>query len=70
MDPESPEDLGAEHLGAEQMSQWLDAWASHDADARDRLVPIVYAELRRLAHHYVLGGAGTVSGNSRRLGHR
>ena len=50
MDPESPEDLGAE-----QMSQLLDAWASKDPEARDRLVPIVYAELRRLAHHYMKG---------------
>lgn len=39
----------------EEMSQLLDAWASRDPDARDRLVPLVYAELRRLAQHYMNG---------------
>ena len=42
-------------LPAEEMSQLLDAWASKDTAARDRLVPIVYTELRRLAHHYMKG---------------
>jgi RNA polymerase sigma factor (TIGR02999 family) len=30
-------------------------WAAQDTTARDRLVPIVYDELRRLAHHYMHG---------------
>jgi hypothetical protein len=39
----------------EPISQLLADWANHDAGARDRLVPIVYEELRRLAHHYMRG---------------
>jgi RNA polymerase sigma-70 factor, ECF subfamily len=35
------------------VSQLLADWANHDSTARDRLVPIVYEELRRLAHHYM-----------------
>jgi len=41
--------------GREQMSQLLADWANRDPTARDRLVPIVYQELRRLAHHYMRG---------------
>ena len=37
----------------ERLSQLLTDWANHDPDARDRLMPIVYEELRRLAHHYM-----------------
>ena len=37
----------------EEVSRLLLAWSDHDAAARDALVPIVYAELRRLAHHYM-----------------
>jgi RNA polymerase sigma factor (TIGR02999 family) len=39
----------------ERVSQLLADWANRDAAARERLVPIVYNELRRLAHHYMLG---------------
>ncbi len=38
-----------------QISQFLAAWADRDPTARDRLVPLVYDELRRLAHHYMRG---------------
>lgn len=44
----------------EQISQLLQAWAGPDPAARDALVPIVYAELHRLAHHYM---------RSERVGH-
>jgi RNA polymerase sigma factor (TIGR02999 family) len=37
------------------LSQLLADWAAQDPSARDRLVPIVYEELRRLAHHYMNG---------------
>jgi RNA polymerase sigma factor (TIGR02999 family) len=33
----------------------LEAWSNRDTGARDALVPIVYEELRRLAHHYMQG---------------
>ena len=39
----------------ERLSQLLTDWANHDPDARDRLMPIVYEELRRLAAHYMRG---------------
>ena len=39
--------------GRHELSPLLDAWASEDPDARQRLVPLVYAELRRLARHYM-----------------
>ena len=38
-----------------QISQLLQAWTRHDPAARDALVPIVYDELHRLAHHYMRG---------------
>ena len=37
----------------QRIAQVLADWANRDPDARDRLVPIVYEELRRLAHHYM-----------------
>jgi RNA polymerase sigma factor (TIGR02999 family) len=37
----------------EQVAEDLAAWVNGDAAARDRLVPLVYQELRRLAHHYM-----------------
>ena len=37
------------------ISQLLADWANHDPAARERLVSIVYGELRRLAHHYMRG---------------
>jgi RNA polymerase sigma factor (TIGR02999 family) len=37
----------------ERITQLLADWANRDPTARDRLVPIVYEELRRLAHHYM-----------------
>ncbi|HXD31744.1 MAG TPA: sigma-70 family RNA polymerase sigma factor [Pyrinomonadaceae bacterium] len=37
----------------EQVTQLLLAWNQGDASALERLIPLVYAELRRLAHHYM-----------------
>jgi RNA polymerase sigma factor (TIGR02999 family) len=39
----------------ERISRILSDWADSDPTARERLVPIVYGELRRLAHHFVRG---------------
>ena len=39
----------------ERISELLADWANRDPAARDNLVPIVYEELRRLAHHYMRG---------------
>jgi RNA polymerase sigma-70 factor (ECF subfamily) len=36
-----------------RIAQVLADWANRDPVARDRLVPLVYEELRRLAHHYM-----------------
>ena len=44
-------DASARH----DVSRLLAAWSKQDAAARDALVPIVYEELRRLAHHYMRG---------------
>lgn len=37
------------------ISQLLADWADRDSTAREELIPIVYEELRRLAHHYMRG---------------
>jgi RNA polymerase sigma-70 factor (ECF subfamily) len=39
----------------ERIAELLADWANRDPVARERLVPIVYGELRRLAHHYMRG---------------
>ena len=39
----------------ERISQLLSDWANRDPAAREQLVPIVYEELRRLAHRYMRG---------------
>ena len=36
-----------------EVTQLLLAWSQGDRSALDRLIPLVYAELRRLAHHYM-----------------
>jgi RNA polymerase sigma factor (TIGR02999 family) len=39
----------------QRIAEVLADWANRDPSARDRLMPIVYEELRRLAHHYMRG---------------
>ena len=39
----------------ERISQLLADWANRDPTAREQLLPIVYEELRRLAHHHMRG---------------
>ncbi len=36
-----------------EVTQLLVAWSNGDRAALDRLMPLVYTELRRLAHHYM-----------------
>ena len=36
-----------------EITQLLQAWGNGDAKALDRLAPVVYDELRRMAHHYM-----------------
>jgi len=42
-------------LALNDVSQLLRAWSDGDQSALERLTPIVYAELRRLAHRYMRG---------------
>lgn len=37
----------------QHVTQLLIAWGGGDQAARDELMPLVYEELRRLAHHYI-----------------
>ena len=45
----------ASELNANEISGLLRAWSDGDQSALNRLTPIVYDELRRLAHHYMEG---------------
>lgn len=45
----------ADDPSQERVSKLLADWANRDPAAREQLVPIVYEELRRLAHHYMRG---------------
>ena len=40
-------------LDTNDISKLLRAWSDGDQSALKRLTPIVYDELRRLAHHYM-----------------
>ena len=42
-------------MSVDDMSQLLRAWSDGDQLALDELTPVVYAELRRLAHRYMRG---------------
>jgi RNA polymerase sigma-70 factor, ECF subfamily len=42
----------------EEISSLLHAWYDGDRTALDRLIPLVYEELRQLAHHYMLRERG------------
>ena len=37
----------------EPLTQMLTAWSRGDQQAGDKLIPLVYDELRRMAHHYL-----------------
>jgi RNA polymerase sigma factor (TIGR02999 family) len=40
---------------ASEVTQLLGRWRSGDREALDALMPLVYTELRRIAHHYLQG---------------
>ena len=40
-------------LSSREVSQLLLAWRQGEKDALDKLIPLVYEELRRLAHNYM-----------------
>lgn len=42
-----------EHENDSNVTDLLVAWSAGDADAGERLAPLVYSELRRLARHYM-----------------
>jgi RNA polymerase sigma factor (TIGR02999 family) len=44
-----------------EVTQWLRAWSDGDADAFDRVLPLVYDELHRMAARYLVGERATVS---------
>jgi RNA polymerase sigma factor (TIGR02999 family) len=44
-----------EKLPAPEITQLLVAWSDGDPEAMERLTPVVYAELHRLAAHYMAG---------------
>src|SRR3954463_14530269 len=48
-------------LSVDDISQLLRAWSDGDQLALDELTPVVYAELRRLAHRYMRGERGNHS---------
>jgi RNA polymerase sigma-70 factor, ECF subfamily len=37
----------------QHVTEWLQAWSEGDRSALDKLIPAVYAELHRMAHHYM-----------------
>lgn len=41
--------------GPGEVTRLLQAWASGDPDALDRLIPLIYSELHRLARRYIAG---------------
>jgi RNA polymerase sigma factor (TIGR02999 family) len=43
------------HQLAQEITEWLHAWQGGDPAALDRLLPLVYGELRRLADGYMRG---------------
>ena len=44
---------GVESDSVPDVTELLNAWSQGDPGALDRLIPLVYSELRKLAHHYL-----------------
>ena len=40
-------------LEQQELTKWLQAWSDGDRSALEKLVPAVYAELHRIAHHHM-----------------
>jgi RNA polymerase sigma factor (TIGR02999 family) len=47
--------IGTSPAGAQEVTQLLADWSHGDQAALQKLTPLVYEELRRLAHHYMEG---------------
>jgi RNA polymerase sigma factor (TIGR02999 family) len=45
--------VGVESFTVPDVTELLNAWSQGDPGALDRLIPLVYGELRKLAHHYL-----------------
>ncbi len=41
-------------LASAEITGLLKAWGAGDRMALDRLMPVIYAEIRQLAHHYMI----------------
>ena len=50
--------MGVASSTQEHVTQLLRDWSSGDTAARDKLIPLVYPELHRLAHRYMSREAG------------
>jgi RNA polymerase sigma factor (TIGR02999 family) len=48
-----PLSIGMSKPSPEEVTRMLQEWSSGDRTALDKLIPLVYDELRRLAHHYM-----------------
>ena len=46
---------GTSPAGAHEVTQLLADWSHGDHAALEKLIPLVYKELRRLSHHYMKG---------------
>jgi RNA polymerase sigma factor (TIGR02999 family) len=44
-----------------EITQWLRAWSDGDADAFERVLPLVYEELHRLAARYLAGERSSIT---------
>ncbi len=42
-------------MANQEITQLLQAWCEGEQAAQEKLIPLVYAELHRLAHHYMIG---------------
>src|SRR4051794_37504542 len=47
--------IGNDQPGPAEVTELLRAWAGGDQAALDRLAPVVYAELKRIARHHMHG---------------
>ena len=52
-----------------EVTELLNAWSQGDRGALDRLIPLVYGELRKLAHHYLRAERSGVTLQSTALVH-
>jgi RNA polymerase sigma factor (TIGR02999 family) len=42
-------------MASQEITELIRRWGEGDRDAADRLFPMIYSELRRMAHHYFRG---------------